>query len=363
MPYTEEHVAAVRDFNRRLGAGGRTDRFPESPVPEWLPRREGVPLHQEFYVAVDGGAVRGGYVLKPQLFAVDTMIADYRAPLSEGIVDRRYGMVGLLLLKDALKRCPLMFGLGMGGAEEPIARLFGLLKWKMVPCPFYFRVVRPFRFLRQITFLRRRASRRALMDALAFSGAGWVIIKAMQSWKARRATAPADLTAHEVADFGPWCDSIWEEAKGAYSLIAVRDRRVLQALYPGESERYTRLKMVRDGRPVGWAVVLNTQMQQHKHFGDMRVGTLADCLAEPGEEPSVVALAARHLALRGADIIVTNQLHTAWCQALEISGFLSGPSNFLFAASPALAERIAPYDENVARAHMTRGDGDGPYNL
>ena len=104
-------------------------------------------------------------------------------------------------------------------------------------------------------------------------------------------------------------------------------------------------------------------MHENKYFGDMRVGTVVDCLALPGEEPWVVAVTERHLATRGVDLIVTNQLHTAWCRAFSANGFFSGPSNYLFAAPKALAERMTPFEQNVGRVHMTRGDGDGPYNL
>ena len=104
-------------------------------------------------------------------------------------------------------------------------------------------------------------------------------------------------------------------------------------------------------------------MRNHSHFGDMRVGSVVDCLAVPGAEPQVVAMATQHLVGHRVDIIVTNQLHEAWCKAFARHGYLHGPSNFLFAASPKLAETLHPFEVNVSRVHMTRGDGDGPINL
>ena len=61
------------------------------------------------------------------------------------------------------------------------------------------------------------------------------------------------------------------------------------------------------------------------------------------------------------DLIVSNQLHAAWRKALAGAGFHHGPSNFLFAASPALAARIG--DAADDELHMNRGDGDGPIHL
>jgi hypothetical protein len=59
------------------------------------------------------------------------------------------------------------------------------------------------------------------------------------------------------------------------------------------------------------------------------------------------------------DLIVTNQLHRDWCNAFARNGFLAGPSNFLFAPSPALAARLEPFEATAGRIHMTRGDGEG----
>src|SRR6202012_4393313 len=109
------------------------------------------------------------------------MIADIQLPLSEGVIDARYAMLGMQLIKDALARQPLLFGLGMGGADQPIARLLKILRWRLVPCPFFFHVVHPHRFLRQIVHLRRRTSRRIPLDVLAWSGLGWVALKTLHA--------------------------------------------------------------------------------------------------------------------------------------------------------------------------------------
>src|SRR5688572_22287107 len=113
-PYAPDHVSQVREFNRRIAA--KTDEFqlPESPSPSWLPRRDGIPLYQEYYLALDGQAVRGGYIFKPQAFDVageTRMVANLRLPISEGIVDSRFGMVGPQVIKDAMIREPLLFAL------------------------------------------------------------------------------------------------------------------------------------------------------------------------------------------------------------------------------------------------------------
>ena len=114
---------------------------------------------------------------------------------------------------------------------------------------------------------------------------------------------------------------------------------------------------------VGWSVLLDTPMSGHNQFGNLRVGTLCDCLALPGHVFDVAAAATLHLESAGVDVIVSNQAHVDWRRALGRCVFLSGPSNFLFAASPALAKLLEPFDRERERIHMTRGDGDGPIHL
>jgi len=116
---------------------------------------------------------------------------------------------------------------------------------------------------------------------------------------------------------------------------------------------------MRGERAIGWAVALDTAMRDDKYFGDLRVGSIVDALARPEDARAVIGAAARALTGRGVDLIVSNQCHQAWQDALRRSGFLEGPSNFIFAASKKLAELTGRYEE----IHINRGDGDGPIHL
>ena len=109
--------------------------------------------------------------------------------------------------------------------------------------------------------------------------------------------------------------------------------------------------------------MLDTQMSGHKQFGSMRVGSIVDCLASPADAAAVIRAATRFLETRGVDIIISNQSSSAWCKALAANGYLTGPSNFILALSPKLAESLTPLPEHKPAIHMNRGDGDGPINL
>ena len=363
-PYGETHVAEVKAFNRRMRDKGSDQRIAEHPIPEWLPPAASETLYQEYFVAVDKNGVHGGYILKHQCFWLDgeeVRTADYRYPLSEGIIDSRYGMVGLLTVKNAMRRQPLAFGLGMGSRQAPVARLLKTVKWQMADCPFFFRICRPQRFLRGVVHLRRSPWRRRALDLLAWTGVGSIGILAVQA--ARRSATDPDARGGTVHEFGPWADETWERAREEYRFIAVRTAHELNRLYPKTDSRFHRILIRRKKDVVGWAVVLDTAMKDHKQFGNLRVGSIVDCLAIPGAEAAVVSATTNKLARRGVDVIVTNQLHRSWCSAFRNNGYLSGPSNFIFTAAPKLAERLEPLSENASLVHMTRGDGDGPINL
>ena len=358
QPYTGEHVTRVRDFNRRLRAGGETEfEFPEDAVPVWLPKKDDRRIYQEIFVAVGDQGIHGGYVIKTQDFSVGGQrrpIGYYHLPLSEGIVDKAYGLVGSQLLIDAMRRQPVMYALGMGGFDRPLPRMLQGIGWTLHAVPFYFRVVRASRFLRNIQPLRRTAVRRFAADAAAFSGAGAVGLRVLQR---RTAAHRAD---HEIVnEFGGWADQLWDRVHAEYSMVGSRDAATLNILYPSDGTRFIKVRV----GDRGWAVLLDSQMHGHKYFGDMRVGTIADCFASPADAPIVMSAATRVLESRRVDLIVSNQSHAAWGDALLANGYRLGPTNFIFAASKKLAALLDPWSEQVQRVHLTRGDGDGPIHL
>jgi hypothetical protein len=104
-------------------------------------------------------------------------------------------------------------------------------------------------------------------------------------------------------------------------------------------------------------------MRDNKHFGNLRVGSIVDCLALAEQASGVVRAATRALEVRGVDLIVSNQSHAAWRAALQSAGFLRVPSNFRFAASPELAKLLDPLPTTMAHIHLNWGDGDGPVPL
>ncbi|PYU75804.1 MAG: hypothetical protein DMG49_02575 [Acidobacteria bacterium] len=362
-PYTEELIASVKAFNTRLDAGSAPPefRFPECHIPESLPKVDGRRLFEEYFLLLEDGAVRGGYRLKHQDFSFHgevRSIALFHWQISEGLVDRKYAWVFLHMLNSALKAQPLLYGLAMG---PQIQRALTSLGWSMGTVAFHFKVNSPDRFLRQIRAMRKTPAQRLLMDIAARTGTGGLLLRILQSARAKR--GESEERTEVVQGFSGWADDLWHKCEGQYAMIAVRDSETLNILYPGTSKRFVRCKITRGGAVLGWAVLLDTPMHDNKYFGNLRVGSIVDCLALPENADAVVRAATRVLEERGVDLIVSNQSHSSWSAAFRSAGFLAGPSNFLFATSKELSKPLHPFQIKMAQAHLTRGDGDGPIHL
>ena len=200
--YVAEHEPAVAEFNDRLQAGGSAFSF-----------RTSAPAAGEqwsAFVAVDHDkdsgrpAVRGGYIGVRHRFSVcgeDVDVHHLKLPLSESTVDPQYNAVGVQLLVDAQRRYPLSFVLGMGGRHGVLPRMLESLGWTLADVPFFFRVTRPSRFLRQVSWLRTTPTRALTLDLLAASGLGLGILP-VHAWLGRRTSRRRGVIAAEVADWG-----------------------------------------------------------------------------------------------------------------------------------------------------------------
>ncbi len=363
--YGPQHADAVRAFNQRVKDALDPELlFPETPGEWWLAKGGHRQIYQEAFLALEGDAVRGGYFLKHQPFSIDGEIhrvSCYRLPVSEGVADRRYASVALQLLRDALAREPLLFSLGMGSLDSPVARLEKAAGWSQHAVPFHFRVVHGGRFLRHVAALRATPVRRALSNAAAWTGAGSLGFALLRA--ARPCRVPRGISVEPFDAFESWAGDLWQKCRDRYSLLAVRDSEMAAVLYPPADSRFLRWKLSAGSRPLGWAVALDTQMQAHKQFGDLRVSTIVDGMADPADAPALLTAVTRELERRGVDLVISNQLNAQWSEGLKESGFMRGPSNFIFSASPKLAATIAPFKERVLESHFNRGDGDGPIHL
>jgi hypothetical protein len=360
---TEDLIPAVREFNLRLDAAGapREFRFPECHISSWLPKVDNRRVYEEYFAVLEQNTVRGCYIFKYQDFSFHGAIRSigfWHWPISEGMVNNKYSWVAQRMLGTALKAQPLLYGLAM---TDQLTRILTTLGWSVCRVPFYFKVNRPGPFLREIRMLRKTRARQLVAKIAAGTGIGGLALRILQT---ARETRGACMERTEVIQgFSGSADALWNECKGRYAMIAVRDSETLNILYPATSNRFLCYKVTSGRNVLGWAVLLDTQMSDNKHFGNLRVGSIVDCLALPEQALGVVRAATRVLEAREVDLIVSNQSHAAWCRALRSAGFFQGPSNFPFAASKELTKLIEPFPSSLAHIHLTRGDGSGPVRL
>lgn len=368
VPHSAAHVDAVAAFNRRLADGGSPWNFYTEPEPAWIAPRPGQTVWREHHLAVDdAGEVRGAYALKPQTWLVrgePHTVTDWQGPFSEGSVNVRFTTLGLRMIRDMLKKHPLLYSWGHGGDDQPVVQMLQKMGWVMHQTPFCLLVVKPARFLRMNALLRSTPLRRLALDIGAYSGIGFVLLTLMHGVLRLRHFRRFSATATVETTFGPWADELWRRCKARYTAIAVRDSASMNVLVPPAGwPPGIRLKVDRGGQTIGWAVVLDTQMRGDARFGTLRVGSVVDCLADPVDTGEVVAVATRYLRRRGVDIVISNQAHPAWVQGFAQNGYAVLPNKRMFAPSPALRKLMEPFDETAQGLHLTNMDGHGPMAL
>jgi hypothetical protein len=356
-----EHRQAVQRLNAKLAAADSEFRF---PICE--PFR-GTGVSFEHFVAIEAGEVYGGYLLKHQKFSLNGSpldLGNMQLLLSLGLFDKKYSHVSAALLFDALERNELLYCLGMGSQDSRIVRMLTAAGWRHRVVPFYFSIKSGNEFARNI---RLPADKAWLQNLLRISG--WARLAGFGLWaysafRTRgRATLPADTSFEEVPRFDRSADALFEEHACSYALVGDRRSAALTDWYPETNRNFHRLLIKRGQQIIGWALVVNTRMENDKYFGNLRVGTLADCFALPCNALAVAAAADHFLSEARVDLIVSNQLHPVWGDALCQLGYSQGLSNFFLYFSEELARRLEPIAHADHGMHFNRGDGDGPIHL
>lgn len=360
------HDEMVGRFNSRAISNDSPFLLGATADVGWLSRNSvDQAVVRECFLAVEGGEVRGGFVIRKQDFILDgevRSIWNYQGPISEGIWDRRFALLGVQMLRSALRQEPLLYCLGMGSRDQPLPKLLSAAGWPIAEVPFRFKVIEGGAFLREMRLFTTSRRLKWLSRAGRFSGLGPAGIAVYQGFRGGW-NRQARLEVSVVPEFGDWCDGIWAESREAYHFTAVRDRNAQNCLFVRFPGKNLVLRMESPERVVGWAVVRATQMEGDKYFGNLRVGSLVDCMCVTGSERDVIDGAERTLRGLGCQLILSNQTGDAWLAGMERNGWLSGPSNFLISLSPKLAELVGNFPDSLGRFHFNRADGDGPIHL
>jgi hypothetical protein len=375
VPYLPCYVEGARELNRIFDAAGVYQGFRLSESLTYISEEPfgspaTLPFEQRQYLILDDERVVGGFLLQEQMFHLRGRlepVSNIQSPISLGAAERKYAMLGGWMMKTILAKKPLLFAAGMGGKDLPFPRLLKALRWHIEPVPFQFYVLRPARFLRDIRILHSTPARSSIARIGAATGLGWAGIR-MAHWASgvhmRRGKNAPKVTAEPVSNWDSWTDELWEKYRQTCSLAGVRDRATLLLSQPLDTTRFQAYKFHSpDGRVVGWSSIQTRQMEDSVHFGNLLVKTILDSVCLPGWEDSITQKTLEICSDSEAHLAVSNQRRAPWVGALAKAGFLSGPSNYLLAISPALTALLEPLTDNYGLIHLSRADSDGRWQL
>ena len=360
----ENDKKIIQDFNNELKVNGYNFAIPDKN--DKLTSKDFI-LKKNFILTENNNLVRAGYTLKQQWFKINDdilKIGYYYNPITAGLFNKKYNICGLLLLSDAIKKNSYLFSLGMGSYSNSLPKLLSALKWKLKKVPFFFKIINPNSFLKNINYFKNSKLEYLLILVLEKSGIGWMIIKFISlitSLVASIFYKKNEIKCEQVNFFNDEINKIWEKSKKNNSFIAVRNNEYINFLY--KDKKFIKLKFIEKNEIIGWSISICNKVNNHKHFGNMNLGSIIDCLALEGREMTIIENTFKILKTAGADLIVSNQSHIKWKKAFWKNGFLRGPSNFIFASSELLSKKLNLKNKLNNDMHITRGDGDGPINL
>lgn len=283
--------------------------------------------------------------------------------------EHRNGPVAPLLVKKLGETTDTALTLHV---EEAALRVFKGVGWRHLGViPQYVRVLNARAFVR--TFARRgeqflpgRGSRLwatltrlsvplAALVSLAFTG-----LSIAGALPRRRA---AGVTVAEEGAFDPGYTELAERVKGKLGVWVFRDERYLAARYGGRMGRYRLLACRRPGRLLGYALVKIRQFENDPRMGDIRMGTLVDCVFDPDEPAVLDALLHSAVALcrrEGVDVVFCTASLRALGQRLRRHAFVAMRGTL----NAAFHDRTETLGDNLPLEswHLMRGDSDADAN-
>lgn len=332
-------------------------------------------MEVETFVGVDAeGEVRGGYLLRWQflwLRGERLCGANYGYPISEGIIDRRYGMVGVSILRDVVKRCEYLYLLGGGRRNGNVFfRVAQHVGWEIQDVPFLFRVIRGRHFFRKLPQMQRGPKRRLFATLGSATGLPQVATAFLHAGSAighggsSSLHQSSNVTVEEMSTLSTIADEVWSRVNSQYAFCVVRDSAHVAPSFPPDRTDIHRLVVRRQGSIIGWSVVMTKGLSRLRaYLGDVVPGLIVDAFGDTRYATDIVRAATAYLAAQGVDIVITNTSHSRWLAAFKGLGFLTWRSQFPLIVSQPLARRIGNFPGIMRRTHISRGDGDGVHYL
>jgi hypothetical protein len=290
--------------------------------------------------------------------------------------------VGLVVLPEhrngpvaplVVKKLNEAVGIGLTlHVEEAALRVFKGVGWRHLGVlPQYVRVLNARAFVRAFAqrggeFLTgRRARLWAMLSRMSGPVAGLVAVAfaGHSAAGALRRRRPAGATVAREHAFDAGYTALAERVKDKFCVWVFRDERFLAARYGRRMGAYRLLACRRAGLLLGYAIVKIRQFANDPRMGDIRMGTLVDCVADPDEPAVLDALLTAAVACcrsERADVLFCAASLRALGERLRRHGFVAMAGTL----NAAYHDRTGALAGNpgLDSWHLMRGDSDADAN-
>jgi hypothetical protein len=173
----------------------------------------------------------------------------------------------------------------------------------------------------------------------------------------------AGATVAEERGFDPSYTELAERVKGKLGVWVFRDERYLTSRYGRRMRAYRLLACREQGRLLGYCIVKIRQFESDPRMGDIRMGTIVDCVFDPDAPRILDALLASAVA-----VCRRERVDVAFCSAsmrqmrrhLRRHAFVRMPGTL----KAAFHDRAGTVGEGLSLEswHLMRGDSDADAN-
>jgi hypothetical protein len=256
--------------------------------------------------------------------------------------------------------------------EDAALRVFKGVGWRHLGVvPQYVRVLRARRFVR--TFARRGQAflsdrwpwlwsilPHASVPVAALVSAGFAGLAAAGAL--RRRAAGGAIVAEERA-FDASYTELAERVKGKLGVWVYRDERYLATRYGRRPSAYRVLACREAGRLLGYCVLKIKQFDDDPRMGDIRMGTLVDCVFDP-DQPAVLdallAAAVTRCRRERIDVVFCSASLREMGRRLRRHAFVAMPGTL----NAAVHDRTGVLGDipSLESWHLMRGDSDADAN-
>jgi hypothetical protein len=290
--------------------------------------------------------------------------------------EHRNGLVGPLLIKEVNRHLDCALSLFV---EPPVLRILSGLKWvhKGV-LPQYLRVLNARGVSRNLQLLgvkvlasstgdTARAVSLGFVESMIRAFAGWALAIGQAIWVGMTVVSrprAALLEVREEQGFDDSYNMLWQALSGQFGACLARDQKYLQGRFGRDPDRYRVLGCRRENRLLGYCVVKTRQFSRDPRMGNMKMGTIVDCLfdpAAPGVFQALLDSVIETCAREGVDAVLCTASHGAVRRLLRRNGFLAIPGNLNFAYHN--RTNVPLQDIPLESWHLMRGDSDADQNF